>query len=58
MKIESIYYNATLNQFLIVTMTDKGLTVENGTQKGVTSVDVFYNSLVFTWIPVYVLSIF
>lgn len=37
MKIESIYYNATLNQFLIVTMTDKGLTVENGTQKGVTS---------------------
>lgn len=28
MKIQSVYYNDTLNQFVIVTMTDKGLTVE------------------------------
>lgn len=35
MKIESIYYNATLNQFVIVTMTDEGLTVENGTLEGI-----------------------
>jgi len=35
MKIQSIYYNATLNQFVIVTMTDKGLTVENGSLKGI-----------------------
>jgi len=35
MKIESVYYNSTLNQFVIVTMTDKGLTVENETLKGV-----------------------
>lgn len=35
MKIQSIYYNATLNQFAIITMTDKGLTVENGSQKAI-----------------------
>lgn len=35
MKIQSIYYNATLNQFVIVTMTDKGLTVENETLKAI-----------------------
>lgn len=35
MKIESIYYNATLNQFVIVTMTDKGLTVENRSKKAI-----------------------
>lgn len=37
MKIESIYYNATLNQFVIVTMTDKGLTSDYGYIKAVSS---------------------
>lgn len=35
MKIESIYYNATLNQFVIVTMTGKGLTVEDESRRDI-----------------------
>ena len=35
MKIESIYYNATLNQFAIVTMSDEGLTVEKGIRRAI-----------------------